>query len=584
MSRPLARHPPHSSPELKQAVFGFGKSSKDPLADVRSTERWLASFPAGDVLALHAEVVAELGRAADRDTERSPQRLEAIFHLDAETHTLFRNLIVQYIEHAARSSKIENQLWQALFDLTQSFLVCYGAYAREIADRGQSSKWQAFLPETVARQVRHLGQDAKVRLFRYEPWIPAKWMELHDIFAFACSRRIERRPLTLDGGPEATTIERQYLVVLVLQLLNTGSLTPRQIAAIADQLDEWCEPLRLTLEAPPVPSFYVDLASRTGLRRRGTAPLEGRVLFLDTRALHALLREHLTGLEQKVRQDPLSDKTWRRTEQHALYAKLAAQADPEFRPFARRGARTAASGEVDAIIGFAKITGFLREEERMPLPEFEPGHNYGATMELAVFGHTRNKGDRRRELVQQRLDAYAAPGGRWTVKDMSQSGYRLVAPMDVATSITLGTLTALREVGQTTWTLGVVRRMRRLTADRAEIGLQIIASTLIVVTLAEQRKRIDAGYSVDGEAAEGNEHAFNALFLALRRRESDAHVQSLIVPDVDYQPSRRFHLRTPKTTCPIRFGSLLEQGSEWVWTAIEPIDLGAAHPPRPPAA
>ena len=565
-------------------MFGFGKSSRDPLADARAADRWLASFPAGDPLALHAEVVAELGRAADRNAERSPLRLEAIFHLDTHTRSLCRNLIAQYIEHAARSSKIENQLWQALFDLTQSFLVCYGAYAREIAERGQSAKWQALLPETVARQIRHLGLDAKVRLFRYEPWIPAKWMELHDIFAFACSRQIERRPLTLDGGPDTTTIERQYLVVLVLQLLNTGSLAPRQIAAIADQLDEWCESLRLAIEAPPVPAFYVDLASRTGLRRRGPAPLEGRALFLDTRPLHALLREHLAGLEHKVRLDPLSDKTGRRTEQHALYAKLAAQADPEFRPFARRGERAPATGEVDAIIGFGKITGFLREEERMPIPEFEPGHNYGATMELAVFGHMRNEIDRRRELVHHRLESYAAAGGPWAVKDMSQSGFRLVAPMDVAASITLGTLTALRAVGQSTWTLGVVRRLRRLTSERAEVGLQIIANTLIVVTLAEPRKVTDAGYSVDGEAAETSERTFNALFLALRKRDSDASVQSLIVPEGDYQPSRRFRLQTPKTSCTIRFGSLLEQGSDWTWTAIEPVELGATRSTPPSSA
>ena len=106
-------------------MFGFGKAPKDPLVDAKSAERWLASFPGGDPLAVHAEVVAALGRAADRSTERSLPRLAALFHLDTCTKSLRRNLTAQYIEHANRSSKIENQLWQALFDLTQSFLVCY---------------------------------------------------------------------------------------------------------------------------------------------------------------------------------------------------------------------------------------------------------------------------------------------------------------------------------------------------------------------------------------------------------------------------------------------------------------------------
>ena len=64
-------------------MFGFGKTSRDPLADVKSTERWLASFPATDPLAIHGEVVAELGRAAEPTARRSPQRLEAVFFLDA---------------------------------------------------------------------------------------------------------------------------------------------------------------------------------------------------------------------------------------------------------------------------------------------------------------------------------------------------------------------------------------------------------------------------------------------------------------------------------------------------------------------
>jgi hypothetical protein len=568
-------------------MFGFGKTPRDPLADARSAERWLAQLPPNDPLLGQAEIVAALGRASDRSAERTPQRLEAVFRVDVETRALHRSLTAQYIEHARRSSKIENQIWQAMFDLAQSFLVCYTLYGQEIADRGQSSKWKSLFPELIARQVAHLGIDLEVRLFRYEPWIPAKWIELHDLFAAACSRQIERLPLTLDPGSDPTTIEHQYLNVLCLQLLNPGNLTARQIAGIGGEINQWTESLRLSLETPPVASFYVDLGSRTGLRRRGPAPLEGRVLFVDTRPLHALLREQLAGLEQKVRADPMSDKTGRRAEQHALLAKLVAQADPEYRPFPRRGERTPATGEMDAIVGFAKIAGFLREEERAPVPEFEPGHSYGGTLELAVFGHARHEADRRQELVRRRFEAFAAPGGPWEIKDVSHSGFRLVAPMGIATRITLGTLAALRARGQASWTLGVVRRMRRLTAERAEIGLQILASTLIAVTLAEHRGGAEADNDVESEASSGRFRSFDGLFLALRRRDAGTAVQSLIIPAGEYHPARRIRLQTPKASYPVRFGSLLEQAPEWVWVAIEPIDLsvggGKAEAPERPA-
>ena len=104
-----------------------------------------------------------------------------------------------------------------------------------------------------------------------------------------------------------------------------------------------------------------------------------------------------------------------------------------------------------------------------------------------MFGHMRNEDELRQQLVRRRFASFGAAGGAWEVKDVSHSGMRLIAPMDVATTITLGTLCALRASGQPAWALGVVRRMRRLTADRAEIGLQIIANTLIAVTLVEPR-------------------------------------------------------------------------------------------------
>ena len=556
-------------------MFGFGKTAKDPLADARSAERWFATQPAGDPLATHAELMSALGAIAERGRERSPAALEAVFRADALAQAVREALTAQYIEHASRSSRIEHQLWSAMFDLSQAFLLAYTAFSQDIAEHAQSNKWQSLLPALIARQIVHLGLEAKIRLYRYEQWIPAKWAELHGLLTLACSHKIERLPL--DGGTgRASTIEHAYLSVLVLQLMNAGNLTARHLEWVANELDEWCASLRLTLEPSSVSSFYVDLGSREGLKRRTPAPLEGRVLFLDTRPLHALLMQNVVTIEQKIRHQPLSDKTPRRSEQLGLLVKLASQVDPEFRPFARRGERTAAVGIVDAIVGFAKISGFLHEEERDPLPRLEPGKSYGGTIELAVFGHARNEDDRRRELARRRLASWGSSGGPWEVKDISQTGFRLVAPMSAASAVTLNTLAAIRAHGHAFWTLGIVRRMKRLTADRAEIGLQVIANTLVGVELVEQRKGDGhPDYSVEGEHSTLDGRVFAGLFLALRKREGDNAVQSLIVPAVEYRPARRFRLNTSRSTVPIRFGRLIEQQPDWVWAAVEPLDLGS---------
>jgi hypothetical protein len=355
-------------------------------------------------------------------------------------------------------------------------------------------------------------------------------------------------------------------------------MSARHLEWVAGELDEWIAPLRMSVEPSSVTSFFVDLASREGLRRRLPQPLEGRVLFLDTRPLHATLMQNVVMIEQKIKAQPLSERTGKRSEQLGLLTKLASQVDPEFKPFARRGERTAAVGTVDAIVGFGKISGFLREEELAPVPYVEHGKSFGGTMELAVFGRMRNETDRRVEMSRRRLASFAAPGGPWEVKDISQTGFRMLAPMSVANAVTLGTLAAIRPHGQAPWTLGIVRRMKRMSADRAEIGLQVIANTLVGVDLIEQRKNLDADYSVDGEAITINGRTFQGLFLALKKREGDTSVQSLIVPAAEYQPTKRLKLLTSKSSSPIRFGRLLEQQSEWVWATIEPLELNTPIP------
>jgi len=555
-------------------MFGFGKTTKDPLSDGKTVERWLAGFPANDPLALHGSMLGELGRATERDAKRTPVRLEAIFRADLHTEPLRKSLTAQYLEHGSRSTKVENQLWQALFDLTQGFLLCYQAFAQEVSAHAQSNKWQALLPQLIARQIIHQGLDAKIRLFRYEQWIPAKWTDLHALFQMACSAQLERQPLAVlpEGG--VTTIEQEYLRVLVLQLMNSGNLTPRHLEWVAEQLPEWCAPLRLNIEASSATTFYVDLSARAGLKRRTPQPLEGRVLFLDTRPLHAMLMQNIVMLEHKVRGNPLSDRTPRRADQLNLLQKLASQVDPEFKPFARRGERTTADGTVDAIIGFAKISGFLRDEEMTAsiIDRKRGPSTFGDTIEIATFGRMRGEAARVADMTQRRLANYAAPGGSWEVRDVSQTGFRLVAPMSMINVVTLGTLAAIRPRVQNDgrWTVGIVRRMKRLTTERAEIGLQVIANNLIAVELAEI-KRGEADYSVDGEPPTVASRRFNGLFLSLKKRDGEQAVQTLVVPPGDYQAGKRLHMSFGQSSQRIAFGRLLEQHPDWVWATVEPL-------------
>ena len=199
-------------------------------------------------------------------------------------------------------------------------------------------------------------------------------------------------------------------------------------------------------------------------------------------------------------------------------------------------------------------------------------------MELAVFGRTRTEpGAGAREPGPGRLAAFTAPGGPWEMKDISASGFRLHAPMSVATELTLNMLVAIRRRDQDAWVLGIIRRMRRLSSHEAEIGLQLIANALVSADL--DRAAQGAGGTItrsNGENPAVTGRQFHGLFLSFSRREGEPPVQSLIVPAVEYHPSRRYTLRTATAPRTIRYGRVLEQHADWVWTVIDPVDRDGA--------
>jgi hypothetical protein len=508
----------------------FRNDSPDPLKDARSAERWVASLPANDPLGAQRVMVPEVHKLTARGARRTPSVLEAVFVADDHANSIVRNLTAQYVEHAERSAKLEEQLWQALNALAQTFEACYAAFAREISDPVPRNKWIAMLPGLIARQILHLRRDAKLKLYRCERWSPAKWTALYAPFSRACSLRIEREPVRLDLTGAPTTIERQFLMLQVLKLADPGNLAARDVEWIASQLDEWCQPLRLALKPSTMSSFYVDLAGSTGFQRRALVPLEGRVLFCDLRPLLALMQQNRVVLEEAVRNEPRTGRKSKHRRELELFVKLASRIDPEFKPLARHGERKPASGAVDAVVGFSNISAFVRSDMTRQTLDTSAGRNFGSTMELAVFGRSRVENELQRELAAGRISTFATSGGPWEMKDISASGFRLFAPMSVAGELTLSMLVAIRRQGEETWVMGIIRRMRRLTTKDAEVGLQLIANSLASAELTEQKKTHDASYSVNGENPAVQGRQFHGLFLSFRRRPEEAPVQSLIVP------------------------------------------------------
>ena len=310
--------------------------------------------------------------------------------------------------------------------VAQAFEACYAAFAREIADPVPRNKWLAVLPALIARQIVHLGRDAKLRLYRCERWSPAKWTELFTPFSRACSLRFEREPVRLDDMGAPTTIERQFLMILVLKLADPGNLAAKELEWIAAQLDEWCQPLRLTLKPTSATRRSTSISpaargSSAGRWRRSKAACCSATCSPFTRCCSR------TGW--CWRRPCAASRARARSRNTASSSSFSSRLRAGSIPSTSRspGAASASPRAAPSTPSSASPTSaaFVRSDMAKPSIDTSVGRNFGSTMDLAVFGRSRAESELAARARAGRISTFATSGGPWEIKDISASGFRL---------------------------------------------------------------------------------------------------------------------------------------------------------------
>jgi len=183
----------------------------DPLQGAKSAAAWLRQLPALDVIGRQQHVVQAL-EATRKGSGMDMHRVGAIQFVDAALGADRRQLIKQYIENAETSPKLADRIWQALWEMSQAFMVVYQSALESALGQGTNARWKSMLPLLFVRLVHFHGTDAKLRVFKYERWIPAKWMELHQIYLRACELGCDRQPMALPAagaGAQPWSVEQE---------------------------------------------------------------------------------------------------------------------------------------------------------------------------------------------------------------------------------------------------------------------------------------------------------------------------------------------------------------------------------------
>jgi hypothetical protein len=563
-------------------MLGFlspqAKDHPDPLSTPKLASAWLRQLPSLDVLGRQEQVMRAFDGMRRARKSLDVNRVAAIEFLDAALGTDRRQLIKQYVENADSSARLAERLWQAVQQMSQGFIAAYQACLEEALGQPGNARWAPVVPKLFSRLIHYYGTDAKLRVFRFERWIPAKWMELHQLYARAVELGFERIPVVLSGaGANATqwTVEQEYVFVLLIHQFNTGNLTPPELDWASAQLRAWSR--RLTLEAVPPSSdgFFVDLAGKAGLVRRIGNDAGSMLRYLDTTPVSDQLERAIFALRQAEATDqgPAAPINQQRI---AILEKIRPALSPNLNADLRRDPRVPVSVAAKVRVGLPRICRDLSARDAEPAND-----PHAPTEQIEVYAVADGPRPRRRPVVDEN-DSLAASismysDQMWQVKDRSIAGLRIAASGGIGQSLALGALVAVRQSDVTDWVVGVVRRLNKLSNDEIEAGISLIAERVVAVTLnAKREAKEEMGIVVNGVDQSTMGARFDGLYLPPPSRpDKPLTVKTLIVPTPEYAEGRSLILTTGRSVYTIALRQLVEQRAEWSWAAFQIVEKKA---------
>ena len=516
-----------------------------PLVNVTAANHFWHLLPRHDPVAAQRALSQALSDLARR-THANVDQVRALLGIDQLARSLADALLVDY-SIGGSSQPHDSAAWQAAFELSRSFARAFEHALRYLRGENPPRVPPEYLSTLLLRLFQHRQVEFLLRPFVSEGSLPDCWVELHAAYVHAEIAGLLAQPLVCRRNDEArgdeSTLEREFIHLLLMELLNVGQLSPYDAFWVSRQIPRWGAVLSLRRERVHTPDellehcFVVDLGNAEGLVRPARAPT-GTRLYLDPAPMLALLRDEIAALRDPA--GPLDRSApIRRGRQLKLLRKIHAICQPKLERIDRRGDRLPMVSTVKAIVGLPHITRMLRHEKR--------------------------------GSVDAASDEYGVPHQEWQLKDRSASGCRLRGKIANPNRVLPGTLIAFRERDGVHWTLVIVRRLRKRIGDRIDIGVEYIGQNPLGVSLIAQSD------SIGGPDAELDEKRGRCTGLYLRASSDYPKIpfNTLILWPRDYKVGRRLVLRSEEANYTVRLKEPIEEQDGFTWLPYEIVDRRA---------
>lgn len=413
----------------------FSSKSVHPLADSREANRVLAEIASRAPMEAIEQAIACVESVGGDDGFKPVQRLNLLLKVDETTAPQMLRLGRDY-PIRSRSRAQEAAIWEIghgySMQLVTSYLFCLTGYRYGEKD---AEAIRPQLPLLYARLVYAMGSSLKWGQFRYASADPDFWGTLGSIYLAAVDAKLERTPLPMYANGADTTIEAEYLKVLVFQSSSLDKLTPLQME-IADRLITHFLPFfGLSREVRPENVYWVDAAKTLPPTRMAKLPEKTPTLYFfnGMRAVEAV-RRTIDQLQKEGRVPPGinlgAEYDMNKVSPVLRHFEMCWALTPPVRSNARR-----------RIISQLKVMNGMNAIHRG---------------------------------LSGRAGGAAAPE-TWLTEDISMGGLGARAPISGNDWIRIGELVAVQPEGGENWLLGIVRRYVRNDPTQGTVGIETIS-------------------------------------------------------------------------------------------------------------
>ena len=449
-------------------MLGFSKKKSDhPMADEKGAKELLAELPSDDAFKTLQEVSHWLEAARGAEGLKPQRVFEVVDQLDAAGRLHARKLSQEYLAAGNRLQRFQEQ---RIYSTVAEFWRQLGAgyefcLAQSQPSVSGSGALKQLVPSIAVRALRALTTEVKWGLMRYAPVDPTLWGRLGALYVQAEKGGFADKMCTLYPGiPGESSVQREYLTVLMLGMSATDSLLPRKLELAERIVSNFSQYFVLQKQLGKGCHYHVDLAVA-----RPPARLMARVGSVPT------VRYFGPGTACEVAEGVIGTITDTGAAPSAL--NLGGNYEPSL--------------VVDVMRHLARywapVPPSRNQERRRSFARINVVHDFDEILAIIAGGP--------RDATDLSFDQHIET---WTVENESDNGYGAVIPPSQADWLKVGTLLGIKLEDGNAWGVGIVRRLSNdPTQQQRYVGIQ---------TLAKGGARVKL-FAVGGNKVESGEDA-----------------------------------------------------------------------------